>query len=542
MRVPTYRSQSKMTSKTGAINFSVQANPGALSAGSRAMAGFGDLGMKISLDYLETQLKMERTADINKRENRIREKASSLIREAQTKNFTTTEEANAYFNRKWMPISLRATSKITDKVVRSNITEKLSDLRLIALNDFNKVSRLKIIDHGTAQAIKKEKLLIDKISISSGTALAEATNQLYGENGLYASMVSGGLITKEAAQKRILATKSKAARLTVNKELSQAAFGQDANAATRIANNLFDVSQYPDLSENERVILQKQANTLSNRLTNQAARAIEKQTRINDKAIKKSQRKTFSTFLVKIQKKDPVTLQKIETLYGDNRLDTTQYNILRTSIIEGDEVASDQGTILDFRNEIYKAEDKFQINRIVEKYSKKIGKGNPISINDFTRLKDFAEDQKAKTPRAKEIKRLRSLIEENVGSTSRRNNNSTRDSMLGADALDTFDRLIDDKDVDGKVRNVRDVYDEVVNQIRQSKSKQTFLSLNSQSRNILGDFDFKDKSEQEVKERLNLLKQQIVEDRDNYTALEKAIEFETIKLFQENYKLLGARR
>lgn len=542
MRVPTYRSQSKMTSKTGAINFSVQANPGALSAGSRAMAGFGDLGMKISLDYLETQLKMERTADINKRENGIREKASSLIREAQTKDFTTTEEANAYFNRKWMPISLRATSKITDKVVKTSIDEKLNDLRLIALNDFNKVSRLKIIDHGKAQAFKKEKLLIDKISISSGAALAEATDQLYGENGLYASMVSGGLITKEAAQKRILATKSKAARLTVNKELSQAAFGQDANAATRIANNLFDAKKYPDLSENERVILQKQANTLANRLTNQAARANEKQIKINDKAIKKSQRKTFSTFLVKIQKKEPVTLQKIETLYGDNRLDTTQYNILRTSVIEGDEVGSDQGTVLDFRNEIYDAEDKFQINRIVEKYSKKIGKGNPISINDFISLKDFAEEQKAKTPRAKEIKRLRSLIEENVGSTSRRGSNSTRDSMLGADALDTFDRLIDDKDINGKVRNVRDVYDEVVSQIRQSKSKQTFLSLNSQSRNILGNFDFKDKSEEEVKEKLNQLRQQIVEDRDNYTALEKAIEFETIKLFQENYKLLGARR
>jgi hypothetical protein len=355
-------------------------------------------------------------------------------------------------------------------------------------------------------------------------------------------MVSGGLITKEAAQKRILATKSKAARLTVNKELSQAAFGQDANAATRIANNLFDASQYPDLSENERVILQKQANTLATRLTNQAARAVEKQTRINDKAIKKSQRKTFSTFLLKIQNKELVTLQKIETLYGDNRLDTTQYNILRTSVIEGDEVASDQGTVLDFRNEIYKAEDKFEINKIVEKYSKKIGKGNPISINDFISLKDFAEDQKAKTPRAKEIKRLRSLIEENVGSTSRRSNNSTRDSMLSADALDTFDRLIDDKDVNGNVRNVRDVYDEVVDQIRASKSKQTFLSLNSQSRNILGDFDFKNKSEDEVKQRLNNLKQQIREDTVNYTALEKAIEFETIKLFLENYKLLGARR
>ena len=31
--------------------------------------------------------------------------------------------------------------------------------------------------------------------------------------------------------------------------------------------------------------------------------------------------------LLKIQNKELVTLQKIETLYGDNRLDTTQYNI-----------------------------------------------------------------------------------------------------------------------------------------------------------------------------------------------------------------------
>jgi hypothetical protein len=542
MRVPTYRSQSKMTSKTGAINFSVQANPGALSAGSRAMSGFGDLGMKLSLDYLEKQLKMERAADINKRENEIRSKASSLIREAQTKNFTNTTEANTFFLNKWTPIAMKATKGISDNVIRSNVTEKLSDLRLIALNDFNKVSRLKIIDHGKAQAIKKEKLLIDKISTSSGAALAEATDQLYGENGLYASMVSDNLITKEAAQKRILATKSKAARLTVNKELSAAAYGQDANAASQIANNLFDASKYPDLSENERVILQKQANTLSNRLDSQAARAAEKQSRINDKLIKKTQRQTFSTFLLKIRNKEPVTLKKIETLFGDGKLDATQFNTLTTSIIEGDEVASDQGTVLDFRNEIYKAEDKFEINKIVEKYSKKIGKGNPISINDFISLKDFAEDQKAKTPRAKEIKRLRSLIEENVGSTSRRSNNSTRDSMLSADALDTFDRLIDDKDVNGNVRNVRDVYDEVVDQIRASKSKQTFLSLNSQSRNILGDFDFKNKSEDEVKQRLNNLKQQIREDTVNYTALEKAIEFETIKLFLENYKLLGARR
>ena len=540
MRVPTYKSQSKMTSKTGAINFSVQANPGALSAGSRAMAGFGDLGKKISLDYLETQLKMERTANINKRENEIRNSASSLIREAQTKNFTTTEEANAYFNRKWMPISLRATTKIKDNVVRSSITEKLSDLRLIALNDFNKVSRLKIIDHGKAQAIKKEKLLIDKISTSSGAALAEATDQLYGENGLYASMVSNGLITKEAAEKRILSTKSKAARLTVSKELSAAAYAQDANAASQIANNLFDANKYPDLSENERVILQKQANTLSNRLDSQAARAAEKQSRINDKLIKKTQRKTFSTFLLKIRNKEPVTLQKIETLFGDGKLDASQFNILTTNIVEGDEVSSDQGTILDFKNEIYDAQDKFEIDTILDKYAKKIGLGKEIAIKDFIPLTEFAENQKANTPRAKEAKKLRSLIKQSIGVSgiTMPGMSSVRDNLLAADALDTFDRLIDDRDVNGNVRNVRDVYNEVIDQINNTKNEQNFLALNTKSREILDDFDFKNKTEDEVKQRLNNLKQQIEEDTTNFSALEKAIEFETIKHFLKNYKLI----
>ena len=543
MRVPTYRSQSKMTSKTGAINFSVQANPGALSAGSRAMAGFGDLGMKISLDYLETQLKMERTADINKRENEIRSKASSLIREAQTKNFTNTTEANTFFLNKWTPIAMKATKGISDNVIRSNVTEKLTDLRLIALNDFNKVSRLKIIDYGKAQAVKKEKLLIDKISISSGAALAEATDQLYGENGLYASMVSGGLITQEAAQKRILATKSKAARLTVNKELSAAAYGQDANAASQIANNLFDANKYPDLSENERVILQKQANTLSNRLDNQVARAAEKQTRVNDKLIKKTQRKTFSTFLLKIRNKDPVTLQKIETLYGDGKLDTNQYNTLTTNIIEGDEVSSNQGTILDFKNEIYDAEDKFEIDTILDKYEKKIGIGKDIAIKDFISLTEFAENQKASTPRAKEAKKLRSLIKQSIGISgiAMPGASSVRDNLLGADALDTFDRLIDDKDVNGNVRNVRDVYNEVIDQINNTKNEQNFLALNTKSREILDDFDFKNKTEDEVKQRLNNLKQQIEEDTTNFSALEKAIEFETIKHFLKNYKLIQAR-
>ena len=145
-----------MTAKTGAINFSVQANPGALSAGSNAMAQFGQQAMNVTLDYMEKQLKMERQADINNRENKIREKATNLITEAQTKNFKTTTQANTYFDNKWKPIQLNALKGVSDRVVSPIVNEKLTDLRAIALNNFNKISRLKIIDYGKAEALKLE--------------------------------------------------------------------------------------------------------------------------------------------------------------------------------------------------------------------------------------------------------------------------------------------------------------------------------------------------------------------------------------------------
>ena len=539
MRVPTYKRQTKMTAKTGAINFSVQANPGALSAGSNAMAQFGELGMKISLDYMEKQLKMERQADINNRENKIREKATNLITEAQTKNFKTTTEANTYFKKKWNPIQLNALKGVTDRVVSPIVNEKLTDLRAIALNNFNKISRLKIIDYGKAEALKLESKLIDTISSSSGSALAEATDKLYGENGLYATMVADNLINLETAQKRIIGSKSKTAKLTVNKELAAAAYGQDYNAANKIAAQLFDNTMYPDLKGEARVTAQKQASGLATRLERQVARSQEKESKVADLKIKKTQIKTNRLYNDKLNNNEVVTLQKIESLYGDNLLNDTQYNNIRERIIEGDEIGSDQGTILEFRNEIYDAQDKFQVDVIIEKYEKNLGKGKPISYQDFIPLREFAEDQKAKTPRALEVKRLRGLIRENVGTSGGMNvgNNSVRDNMMSADALDTFDRLINDKDVNGKTRIVREVYEEVVSQVREAKSKQSFLSLSSTTRGMLGLFDFKGLEKPKVIERLNTLRQEIL-DSDKFTALEKAIEFETIKLFQNNYEII----
>ena len=64
MKVPTYRQQTARTEKTGATMFSVQANPGALSAGLRATADFVKSAEKIAVDYYANEQKIKRKSDL----------------------------------------------------------------------------------------------------------------------------------------------------------------------------------------------------------------------------------------------------------------------------------------------------------------------------------------------------------------------------------------------------------------------------------------------------------------------------------------------
>ena len=79
MRVPTYNRQTQQTAKTGAINFSVRANPGALSAGLRGLATLGDTITGEALKYYETETKERRLNELTKAENAYKVQILSLI-------------------------------------------------------------------------------------------------------------------------------------------------------------------------------------------------------------------------------------------------------------------------------------------------------------------------------------------------------------------------------------------------------------------------------------------------------------------------------
>ena len=96
MRVPTYKSQAKLSNRSGGINMSVRASPGALSAGSQAMASFGDQAMKTSLQFYE----IERRNDYEAQKQKGIVSFNKELEEIKNKSFSMpSSEADSYFDK-----------------------------------------------------------------------------------------------------------------------------------------------------------------------------------------------------------------------------------------------------------------------------------------------------------------------------------------------------------------------------------------------------------------------------------------------------------
>ena len=86
MRVPTYQRQTATTAKTGAINFSVRANPGALAAGQRAV---GDLFASVenaALSWYEQEQKLKRQEKLSQKEIELDNALETLKNEQKNRD------------------------------------------------------------------------------------------------------------------------------------------------------------------------------------------------------------------------------------------------------------------------------------------------------------------------------------------------------------------------------------------------------------------------------------------------------------------------
>ena len=212
MRVPTYQRQTATTAKTGAINFSVRANPGALSAGTRAV---GDLFASVenaALSWYEQEQKLMRQQKLSEKEIELDNALEKLKNEQRDRDPTFVLKGDPGNNE--LSFSELAMSKldelafaIDDKKVRSAFLSAARQTVNRSQISVNQDARNRLIDQRAATSLQAAAKLEDKIVMGNGADRVENSLKLFGGQdsegneviGAYYQMAAEGLITETKA-------------------------------------------------------------------------------------------------------------------------------------------------------------------------------------------------------------------------------------------------------------------------------------------------------------------------------------------------------
>ena len=212
MRVPTYQRQTATTAKTGAINFSVRANPGALAAGQRAV---GDLFASVenaAFSWYEQEQKLKRQEQLSQKEIELDNALEKLKNEQRNRDPMMVLDGDPTNNE--LSFSELAMNKldelalgIDDKRVRSAFLSAARQTVNRSQISVNQDARNRLVDQRAATALQAAAKLEDKIVMGNGADRAEARLKLFGGQdaagnnviGAYYQMAADGLITETKA-------------------------------------------------------------------------------------------------------------------------------------------------------------------------------------------------------------------------------------------------------------------------------------------------------------------------------------------------------
>ena len=215
MKVPTYRQQTAVTEKTGATMFSVQANPGAMSAGLRAVGDLFAQAEKTAVNYYAEEQKIKRQSELNDAEFELKQELQRLEQELTTRkpnevlfdgyNPPTMQATQSFASQGQAEIN-RILNGITDKRVRRAFQESARD----SLNTFtinvNQGARNRLIDQNKANGFRIADELMDDIVMGGPSQSKIANQKLFGDpqNGIighYEQMALDGYIKDSEAVK-----------------------------------------------------------------------------------------------------------------------------------------------------------------------------------------------------------------------------------------------------------------------------------------------------------------------------------------------------
>ena len=178
MRVPTYKSESKLSNRSGGINMGVRANPGALSAGSQAMASFGDQAMKTSLQFYEIERKNDYEAQ---KQNGIVSYAKELERIKEQSRLKPSNVADTYFDAEAKKAQDKIANTFTNDVAKKDyLNESEIDFinKRVSVRSYN--SNRRINDQAGTHLARVNQLQYDAINGNKAEKHA-AFNELFGD-------------------------------------------------------------------------------------------------------------------------------------------------------------------------------------------------------------------------------------------------------------------------------------------------------------------------------------------------------------------------
>jgi len=554
MRVPTYNRQTQQTAKTGAINFSVRANPGALSAGMRGLATLGDAVTGAALQYYQTETKERRLNELTKAENAYKVqmqnlKLASLNEDPNTVINGNPSQGKFSFERQALDDMMKIANLIDDKKVRSSFMQSAEQIMIGERASVFQSARNRQIDIAVADELQAAELLIKDAVQGNGHQRAVAMLELFGGSqqvgspnepprtvvGIFDQMADRDLITREKAFNLKKNTQQRIAKSDFRTRLASAdRSGNPAEAAQLVA-DVMDPKNFSDMKPEDRDTAFTQAVNLEQQLQKRAVQLAEKaettaareqKNRHSDNA-----RKIIARIITadenpnneRAQSDRPTSLEIANLLTTDGISDA----FARTAndlINDVDADVRDPDLIAGIFSDISVAKTDEQIDAAVARITPNMGKNGTIPLQDALALLRFADGKKNKTLETKDIDFYRQQLDDITGATAYRISGmgvGEDEVFRQADAADTYRRLTTDP---ANPMPAREAYQMVIEQFFRARKQRIDFLAPAPFLDIY--FGGKKPSEWTAQD-VSGARIAITSNR-NLTELEKTLEFETL--------------
>ena len=415
MRVPTYQRQTQRTASTGARNFSVRANPGALSADIRALGDAVAVAENIGLDYYERQKSEQRDAEVTDNENKFKVFAEELLFGAKSEDPTTVLQGNrntASFSDRLETQIQRQANEISDTKTRKKFLTVARASALGTVISANQDARSRQIDGNKAIELERADVLIKQAFNGNRYQRQTAYTELFGNDelpGLYDTMAARGHITQTQAVTFIRTARGRIASGDVQSRILDASESKDPVRARQLFEQLSDTEAFPDLKPEDRDRFQRSVLRLEESLSNEQVRRLEQQDRL-DKNARTERHRTNASDLhrriysaqqnpsdAKAQADMPNELELLRRLERDE-ISLQIYNST-LKILRGGDITEDKQLVSEITDDIMSAETTEEIEAVLARLD--ANQGSRISFAKAEQLRERAALNGGKSPSQK---------------------------------------------------------------------------------------------------------------------------------------------